>query len=174
LAENSSPRSKWHLGATEKELAFAEFQHALICLAEAFYRHVGKSLALFAKDSNFTGYDSVILHTIQAADRPKSITELQDFTNRSDVANIQYSVRKLMKAGLIEKVPRTKGRGTQYRITKKGHEVVRAYTEYRRELLEQFPEETKKLIDRLTNAKNLIVILTGLYDQASRLMSTRA
>jgi predicted MarR family transcription regulator len=171
--EPDDNRGKWHLATTERELAFAEFQHALICLGEGFYRFIGKTLIHVTQDPNFTGYDSVILHTIQAADRPKSVTELQEFTNRSDVANIQYSVRKLERAELIEKVPRTSGRGTKYQITKKGREVVRAYTEYRRALLEQFPESTERLLPRLSNARDLMVILTGLYDQASRLMSTR-
>jgi predicted MarR family transcription regulator len=164
---------KWHLGDTERELAFAEFQHALICLGEGFYRFIGKTLSHVTQDPNFTGYDSVILHTVHAADRPKSIPELQEFTNRSDVANIQYSVRKLERAALIEKVPRTSGRGTKYQITKKGREVARAYTEFRRTLLDQFPESTERLVPRLSNARDLMVILTGLYDQASRQMSTR-
>lgn len=164
---------KWHLGETEKELAFAEFQHAMICLSEAYYRFVGKSLSLFAHDPSLNGYDNVILHTVQAASRPKSISEMRDFTNRSDVANIQYSVRKLVKAGLIEKVPRSAAKGTQYRVTKRGQEVVRAYTEYRKQLLACFPEDDRKLIDRLSNASNLMVLLTGLYDQASRQLSTR-
>src|SRR5262249_20884817 len=119
--------SNWHLANSERERAFAEFQHALICLGEAFYRFIGKTLVHVTEDQNFTGYDSVILHTIHAADRPKSITELQEFTNRSDIANIQYSVRKLEHAALIEKVPRTSGRGTKYQITRNGREVVRAY-----------------------------------------------
>ena len=43
----------------------------------------------------------MILHAIRIGDRPKSIRELQLFTNRSDVANIQYGVKKLVAAGLI-------------------------------------------------------------------------
>ncbi len=163
----------WVLVGSERELAFAEFQHALICLGEAFYRFVGKTLDHVMEESNFTGYESVILISIQAGDRPKSITELQEFTNRSDVANIQYSVRKLERAALIEKVARTSGRGTKYRLTKKGSEVVRAYAEYRRALLDQFPESTQRLVPRLSNARDLMVILTGLYDQGSRKMHTR-
>jgi predicted MarR family transcription regulator len=169
----SETEPTWHLAGTERELAFAEFQHALICLGEAFYRFIGKTLNHVTQDPNFTGYDGVILHAIRTADRPKSVTELQEFTNRSDVANIQYSVRKLERAGLIAKVPRTSGRGTKYQVTKTGREVVHAYAEYRRALLDQFPEATERLVPRLSNARDLMVILTGLYDQASRLMSTR-
>jgi len=167
------PEKKWHLGESEAELAFAEFQHAVICFAESFYRYVGKSLSTISGDPNLTGYDSVILHTIYARDRPKSVTEIQHFTNRSDVANIQYSVRKLLKAGLIEKAPRSAGRGTSYRTSVRGREVAREYVLSRRELLSQVPQNGGELVHRLNESRNMLTLLTGLYDQASRLMTTR-
>ncbi len=45
--------AKWHLGGSEVELAFAEFQHAVICYAESFYRHIGKSLAAIAGEAEW-------------------------------------------------------------------------------------------------------------------------
>lgn len=164
--------AKWHLGGSEVELAFAEFQHAVICYAESFYRHIGKSLSAIAGDANLTGYDSVILNTIHVLDRPKGVTEIQHFTNRSDVANIQYSVRKLMRAGLVVKAPRG-GRGTTYRVTAKGRAVAQKFVAARRELLSQIPQEGGKLIARLGDARNMLTLMTGLYDQASRLLTTR-
>ena len=172
-AMKKTAEKKWHLGESEAELAFAEFQHAVICFAESFYRHVGKSLSTISGDPNLTGYDSVILHTIFAQDRPKSVTEIQHFTNRSDVANIQYSVRKLLKAGLIEKAPRGGGRGTSYRVSTRGREVAREYVLARRELLSQVPQNGGELVHRLHESRNMLTLLTGLYDQASRLMTTR-
>lgn len=165
--------AKWHLGGSEVELAFAEFQHAVICYAESFYRYIGKSLSTIAGEANLTGYDSVILNTIHVLDRPKGVTEIQHFTNRSDVANIQYSVRKLMRAGLVEKAPRG-GRGTAYRVTAKGRAVAQKFVAARRELLSQLPQEGGKLVARLADSRNMLTLMTGLYDQASRLMTTRA
>ena len=173
MTKKSKSEKQWHLGETETELAFAELQHALICLSEAFYRYTGKSLSLITGDVNLTGHDSVIVHTINAMDRPKSITELQHFTNRSDVANIQYSVRKLVKAGLIKQVAKTSGRGTTYQITKKGRDVCNSYVESRKDLLAHFPQQGDELLSNVENATGIMVILTGLYDQASRLMTTR-
>lgn len=164
--------AKWHLGRSEVELAFAEFQHAVICYGESFYRYIGKSLAAIAGEPNLTGYDSVILHTIHVLDRPKSITEIQHFTNRSDIANIQYSVRKLVRAGLVEKAPRG-GRGTTYRVTPKGRRVVENFVAVRRELLGQIPQEGGRLTARLADARNMLTLMTGLYDQASRLLTAR-
>ncbi len=173
LIDPSDNRPQWHLGESDKELAFAEFQHALICLSEAFYRYVGKNLSIIAGEPNLTGQDCVILHTIQTMDRPKSVTELQHFTNRTDVANIQYSVRKLVRAGLVDKVPRSEGRGTTYQITPKGREIVRDFVQTRRELLSHFPDDGGRLRQRLDDARDMMVILTGLYDQASRMLTAR-
>lgn len=165
--------AKWRLAQTPKELAFAEFQHALICLSEAFYRYAGRNLALISGDARFNGQDSVILNAINAGERPKSVTDIQHFTNRNDVANIQYSLRKLQAAGLIERAPRNEGRGTTYRLTATGLGIAEAYATARRELLDRFPQEEGQLLARLADGTELMAVLTGLYDQVSRLSMTR-
>lgn len=162
----------WHLGTTPQELAFAEFQHAMMCLSEAFFRFAGRSLAQIAGDQNMSGQDSVILQVIHSGNRPKSITDLQHFTNRTDVSNIQYSVRKLQKAGLVRRA-RAEGRGAAYELTERGLDVVDAYVKSRRELLADFPEVDDRLIGRLEDARRLAVTMTGLYDQASRYLIVR-
>ncbi len=172
-AKSTASEDRWHLGQSEKEMAFADFQHALICLSEAFYRFIGNSLSAVSGEPNLTGQDSVILHAITTMDRPKSITELQHFTNRTDVSNIQYSVRKLVGAGLIEKAPKGQGRGTTYRVTKKGRAIVDAHVAARRAVLDEFPDNAGTLEERIDNARNLMVIMTGLYDQASRQLTTK-
>jgi len=163
---------QWHLGTTPQELAFAEFQHAMMCLSEAFFRFAGRSLAQIAGDQNMSGQDSVILQVIHSGNRPKSITDLQHFTNRTDVSNIQYSVRKLQKAGLVRRA-KAEGRGAAYELTARGLEVVDAYVGSRRELLADFPEMDDRLIARLEDARRLAVTMTGLYDQASRYLIVR-
>jgi predicted MarR family transcription regulator len=164
--------AKWHLGGSEVELAFAEFQHAAICYAESFYRHIGMSLSTIAGEANLTGSDSVILNTIHLLDRPKSVIEIQHFTNRSDAAEIDKSVRKLMRIGLIEKAPRS-ARGSAYRVTAKGRAVAQKFVAARRELLSQVPQDGGRLIGRLADARNMLTLMTGLYDQASRVLTTR-
>jgi len=164
--------SEWHLGVTPRELAFARFQHALICLSESFYRNVGRSLAQLVGDSNLNGQDSVLLQVIHSADRPKTITDLQHFSNRTDVANIQYSVRKLERAGLLDRAE-SAGRSTAYVLTDYGRKIATAYVQARRELLDGFPETDDELLGRLDSAKNLMVILAGLYDHDTREQLTR-
>ncbi len=163
----------WHLASSPKEAAFTEFQHATVCFAEAFYRYVGKSFSLIANHQNLTGPESILLHAIYARNRPKSMAELQHFTNRTDLANIQYSIRKLIERGFIEMAPKGKGRATSYQITARGREIADRFVEARRDLLNQFPGPDAPLLEQLESAKKLMVVLTGLYDQASRNLTTQ-
>lgn len=170
---DGSDAALWHLGESPRELGFARFQHALICAAEAFYRNAGRNLSLLMNDQNLNGQDSVLLQVIHTVDRPKTIADLQQFTNRTDIANIQYSVRKLERAGLLQKVE-SDGRGAAYSLTDQGKRIVDAYVEARRALLNSFPETDEDLLGRLENAKSLLVILSGLYDHDTREQLTRS
>lgn len=48
-----------------------------------------------------TGPENALLHIIRMNERPKGIKDLVRLTNRDDVPNIQYSLRKLIGAGLV-------------------------------------------------------------------------
>ena len=101
--DSHSAERPWHLAASDAERVMAEFEHALICLGEAFGRYNLQGLAGASGDTSFSGQDNMVLHIIATLDRPKSLSDISRFMNRDDLANIQYSLRKLMKAGLIEK-----------------------------------------------------------------------
>ena len=60
-----------------------------------------------------------MLHIIRMNDRPKTIKDLARLTNRDDVPNIQYSLRKLIGAALV--IRKGSGRsGVTYEVTKEG------------------------------------------------------
>lgn len=171
--KDSHPDGSLHLGQSDLEKAFYDFQHAMICYGEAFYRYAGLLLARITGEPNLNGSDSVILNSIRAGDRPKSIPELQHFTNRSDIANIQYSIKKLVKAGLIERDPNGKGRGSSYALTPRGIEVTDAYAEARREFLTRFPQPAEETIESLDRATSMILHMTGLYDHGARSLTAK-
>jgi len=99
------------LARTERERAFFEFEQALICASEAFYRFAGAALGPTGRQHNLTGEENVILQQLMFTSKPRSVSDLSRFSNRDDIANIQYSLRKLTAAGLIEKVPGSTNRG---------------------------------------------------------------
>jgi predicted MarR family transcription regulator len=161
-------KTRLHLGETELELALFELQHSVICYTEAFYRYVEMQLKRVTGDARLTGQDCVILQSVRLGDRPKSIPEMQHFTNRTDIANIQYSVKKLMKAGLVEKANRNHGRGTTYRLTAEGNRATDAYVKARREFIATLQPESAGLIKDMQAAARLIQMLTGAYDHVTR------
>lgn len=170
----ASDEAAWHLAASEAERVVAEFEHALICLCEAFGRYNQQGLASVAGGYTFSGQDNTILHIVATLERPKSLSDISRFMNRDDLANIQYSVRKLLKAGLIEKASDRSARGTTYQVTAAGRQVVAAFVANRRELLLAPAEEMAQLREQLRAATKVMSHFIGLYDQAARVMSTRS
>jgi predicted MarR family transcription regulator len=163
-----SAKPQIHIGRGTIELALFEFQHAAICFIEAFYRHIERQLVLITGDTNLSAQDCIILHAIRLGERAKSMTEIQHFSNRRDIANIQYSIRKLIKSGLVQKAKRDAGRGTYYELTKCGFDITEAYVATRARMMNEFLSEHPGFVRDSENATKLMMMLTGVYDHLSR------
>jgi predicted MarR family transcription regulator len=167
--ETTSP-----LGRTERERAFLEFEQALICASEAFYRFAGSIFGATGTTEKLTGQECVILQQLMFTPKPRSVSDLSRFSNRDDVSNIQYSLRKLSAAGLIEKVPGSTNRDTRYRPTQAGRDLTDVLVNSRRELLIA-PSSTVPNIEAQLKAASLAMSqLTGMYDHTSRVLAGRA
>jgi predicted MarR family transcription regulator len=81
---------------------FTELEFALMRTYEGFARWQSECLASVA-DVAASGPENALLHIIRMNERPKTIKDLARLTNRDDVPNIQYSLRKLIGAGLVER-----------------------------------------------------------------------
>ena len=177
LGSSSEPRVSdldrhWHLARNDHEVALTELEYSLIRAAEAFQRWQSECLAT-ASGKALSGADNVILHVIRMNDRPKSVTEIARLTNRDDISNIQYTIRKLSKAGLIEKMTsRRRRRGISYRVTTKGHEVTEFYTRLRVELLCKLTGAIKDVEAHLEAGSGVLDLMSGIYDQAARVAAT--
>jgi predicted MarR family transcription regulator len=165
---SKSTKPQIHIGRGAVELALFEFQHAAICYIEAFYRHVERQIILVTGDPNLSAQDCIILHAIRLGERPKSMTEIQHFSNRRDIANIQYSIRKLIKADLVQKAKRDAGRGTFYELTKYGYEITEAYVSARTDMLNEYLSEQPGFVRDAETATRTMMMLTGIYDHLSR------
>src|SRR5580704_18780849 len=113
----AEPKIAQHLATTPHEFAVTRFEQGLICAAAAFYRFYGVLLGREGRVRNISGQDNAILQQIMAASRPLAVTDVARFANRDDIANIQYSLKKLLRAGLIEKAGRSSARETSYVVT---------------------------------------------------------
>ena len=161
------------LARTERERTFMEFEQALICASEAFYRFAGAVFGPTGPKLKLTGQECVILQQLMFMPQPRSISDLSRFSNRDDISNIQYSLRKLSAAGLIEKVPGSTNRDTRYRPTQAGRDLTEELVASRRELLIQPSLNLPDIEAQLKAVTRSLSLLTGMYDHTSRVLSGR-
>lgn len=162
-----------HLGRSAHEQAVTDFEQSLICAAEAFYRFIGLLLGPEGKRHKLSGEDNVILQQLMGAARPRGVLELSRFANRDDIANIQYSLRKLIRAGLVEKVPGSTNRGTAYQVTAKAHALTAAFLAARRELVMQPSAAIANFDGQLREAARVMSLITSFYDHGTRVLTGR-
>jgi predicted MarR family transcription regulator len=157
----------WHLAETDDELNFTELEFAIMRISGAFERWQKDCLACCV-DGGLSGIDNAMLHIIRMHDRPKSISEMARLMNRDDLSNLQYSLRKLTKAGLIERAGTgTSKRTAAYQVTDKGTEVSNLFAQFRRELLLSLTDSIKNLDQDIETACKVLNLASGLYDHAS-------
>jgi predicted MarR family transcription regulator len=160
----------WHLARTPVEIDVAEIEYALMRANQAFERWQTECLASVI-DFAASGEENAMLHIIRMNDRPKSIKDLALLANREDIPNMQYSLRKLISAGLV--VRHGSGRsGVTYSVTEQGREVTDRYAEVRGTLLVDAIESVPNLPQRLEEATKTLELLTGIYEQMARSAAT--
>ena len=111
-----------------------------------------------------------ILHVVRMQERPKDTATIAQLTNRDDLPNLQYNLRKLVSMGLLE---RTKsGTSSVFAVTPAGREVTDRYAALRRQVLASNLVELADVTVKLQHAIRSMHILTGLYEAASRDLAT--
>jgi predicted MarR family transcription regulator len=169
--EPAGPAS--HLAASPHELAVTELEQALICAAKAFYRFIGESVGPEGARHKLSGEDNVILQQLMVSTRPRGVIELARFSNRDDIPNLQYSLRKLMNAGLVEKTPGSTNRDTVYQATAKARELTEQLVRARRELLMDPLAAVPDVDEQLRAAARALQLVTSYYDHGTRVLSGR-
>tara|TARA_R110002020_G_scaffold16871_42_gene59704 strand:+ start:5803 stop:6354 length:552 start_codon:yes stop_codon:yes gene_type:complete len=132
-AAGSAPGG-WHLARTPEERRLADLEFALERVAQAYYRWKGVCFAEVA-ELNVSGDDVAILNMVRFEDRPKRLSEIARLLNRTDVPNLQYAMRKFVKAELVEAIGTGSRRDMRYQVTPAGLEVTEAYAALRRDVL---------------------------------------
>ncbi|MEQ9463782.1 MAG: winged helix DNA-binding protein [Haliea sp.] len=163
---------RWHLAETPHEVAVSELEYAIMRCNEAFTRWQAECLAAVS-GIDVGGGDNALLHVIRMKERAKGVKEIARLMNRDDIPNIQYSLRKLLKAGLIEKSAQSSHRqGVTYRVTDKGYEITERYAGLRRSLLLDFTGTVHEFVPQMTDAARTLDLMSGIYEQAARIAAT--
>lgn len=161
---------RWHLAREPAEIALTEMEFALMRVNEGFGRWQSECLASVC-DLAASGPENALLHIIRMNDRPKSIKDLARLTNRDDVPNIQYSLRKLIGAGLV--IRQGSGRsGVTYEVTDAGERVCEDYANLRRRVLLDALQTVPDMPERLTEVAQVLNLLSGIYAEAARTAAT--
>jgi predicted MarR family transcription regulator len=156
----------WHLAENDYEVDLTELEFSLLRVSAAFERWRSDCMAC-CLDRAFSGADAAVLHVIRMHDRPKSISEIARLLNRDDLSNLQYGIRKLVKAGVIEKAGDSDSKkGVTYAVTELGCTITDKFTQFRRELLISLTKSMSTDISFVDVAR-VLNLMSGIYDQAS-------
>src|ERR1700761_7104444 len=162
----------WHLALTETERHLSEFEFRLERLAQAYYRWKASCLAAVC-DVPLTGDDVAVLNVIRMGDEPKRLAEVGQLLNRVDVPNLQYTARKLVRAGLIETEGGASRKETRYRTTARGRAVTEDYAALRAATLPPMFEGIPGWADSCAGITAQLDQMMGLYAQGARVAITK-
>ncbi|NMT62718.1 winged helix DNA-binding protein [Marinobacter orientalis] len=143
-----------------------DLEHTLLRAFAAFERWQSECLAAVSHQP-LSSTDNAVLHIIRMKERPKTLTEVARLLARDDLSNLQYAIKKLTSAGLVEKSKEKKRRGVAYSVTDQGRQVTDDYADLRRALLIQMLPEERDSSAQFDSARRLLNLLQGVYDQAA-------
>ncbi|WP_404476246.1 winged helix DNA-binding protein [Novosphingobium sp. BL-52-GroH] len=158
-----------HLSQDEAEVEFHEFEFALHHISEAFGRW-SSAVHEFVSGEFLAQPDVSVLQLIRMNEEPKSAADIGRYLNRDDSSNILYALRKLEKAGLIEKGDGPL-RQTTYRVTERGVDLTDRYAKVRKEVLLSTLGATFQGEQELSSAIKAMWRICGLYEQGARSIS---
>ncbi|MGV9834693.1 winged helix DNA-binding protein [Nocardia niigatensis] len=163
------PQRRWHLAQNTHEEALTAFEFALLQVEGEFERFAVNALRI-AGDADLSFNEVVALHVVRMQERPKDTATIAQLTNREDLPNLQYSLRKLVSLGLLERSK--SGTSSVFRVTEAGREITDRYAALRQELLTSNLAELADVTAKLQHAIRSMHVLTGLYAAASRDLAT--
>jgi predicted MarR family transcription regulator len=165
--EAFSPVTSWHLAKTPLEAATTELEWALLRWREAFDRYNLHALNMLGLPGMGVS-ETLVLHIVRLHDRPKPANMIASLLNRDDIQNVQYTLRKLMSAGLIEKDKNSSGKNTKLTATDKGRHLCDELANIRAQLVVSQVAQLESGESRLLYSAKTVSMLTGLYDEAGR------
>ncbi|NKR45918.1 winged helix DNA-binding protein [Rhodococcus hoagii] len=167
--EPLAPGRRWHLSENAYEEALTAFEFAILQVEGGFQRFAVQSIRV-AADLDLAFNEIVALHVVRMQERSKDTATIAQLTNRDDLPNLQYNLRKLVSLGLLERSK--SGTSSVFTVTEKGREITDRYAQLRRQTLVSNLEELSDIVTKMHHAVRSMQVLTGLYEAASRELAT--
>jgi len=137
---------------------------------------IGRRPAIILATAAFSILTMAIAFAGGKPSRPimKGLSDVARLLHRDDLANLQYGLKKLLSLGFIEKASDgASRRNTTYVPTESGRAIVDAYLQHRRDTLVRLVGSMSGTQEALQQATSILHVMTGLYDQASTILSSQ-
>lgn len=156
--------SSSHL-VSDKSAELSEFEFGLMVVGNAFNRWMVRCMAA-AGMKDLAALDVSLLHHVNHRDRQKKLADICFVLNVEDTHVVAYSLRKLVKLGLVrsQKI----GKEAFFSTTSRGQALCEAYRQVREECLMTALGSGGQQNQAIADCAQLMRKLSGLYDQASR------
>lgn len=145
--------------------ALSELEFALNVSVNAWHRWMVRCSAA-SGGPGLTATDVLVLHQVNHRGREKTLADLCLVMNVEDTHLVNYSVKKLAGAGLVETGRR--GKEKTVAITPEGEAACARYHELREALLVNSVKALGLDEKELSRLASLLRALSGQYDQAAR------
>ncbi|TNF20564.1 MAG: MarR family transcriptional regulator [Rhodobacteraceae bacterium] len=143
----------------------SELEFGLIIVNNAFSRWMTRCMAA-AGHPDLSPLEILILHNVNHRARDKRLSDICFLLNIEDSHTVNYALRKLLKAGLLESEKR--GKEVFYRTSPDGIALCTDYRDVRRQCLLDSLAATELSGTELRDLARNLRALSGHYDQASR------
>ncbi|MEE9321611.1 MAG: winged helix DNA-binding protein [Granulosicoccus sp.] len=160
--------SSRHL-ANSEGWQLSEFEYGLIIAYNGFSRWMSKCMQA-AGNLEMSSLDILVLHHINHRAKQKKLSDICFLLNIEDSHTVNYAIKKLLKAQLIE--GNKLGKEMYYSTTKSGYALCDKYREIREQCLLDSLTRLNINPDDLSEFAAVLRTLSGLYDQASRSASS--
>lgn len=160
---SSPPTSASHL--VDGDGSLNHFEFGLTVANQAFQGWMARCMAA-AGNGDLASIDILLLHHVYHHERPKRLGDICMVLHIDDSHTAAYSLRKLGQQGLVQSERR--GKEAFYSVTDAGRALCEEYGRVRKDCL--VPMSQSHDVEQLGN---LLLLLSGMYDQAARLAATR-
>lgn len=143
----------------------SELEFGLIIVFNAFSRWMTRCMSA-AGQADLSPLDILILHNVNHRARDKRLSDISFLLNIEDSHTVNYALRKLLKAGLLDSEKR--GKEVFYRTSPDGRALCEGYRDVRRQCLLDGLASTDLSGGELRELARALRALSGHYDQASR------
>jgi predicted MarR family transcription regulator len=161
----------WHLTQSEIGVQVTNFELQLWRVFYGFIRWQ-EECERGVNNTGLTANEIAVLHVVRMKERPKTIYDIGRLLNRDDMFNIHYSIRKLLKMGLIKKTRSAQaGKKTfAYQITEAGVKNTDAFAEIKNDILLEMYSQEKDL--NLIEMAKVLARVKAIYDEADRAVAS--